>query len=47
MCIPMLKWLEIFLASMYTQIKALHKIVGFNGFFRKLLYPKYPFQCCI
>ena len=29
MCIPMSKWLEIFLASMYTQIKSPHKILSF------------------
>ena len=30
---PMLKWLEIVLESMYTKIKAPHKILGFSDHF--------------
>ena len=38
MCIPMSKWLEIFLASMYTEIKTPHRILGFSDQFFYLLY---------
>jgi hypothetical protein len=33
MCISLSKWLEIFLAIMYTQIKVPHKILGFSDHF--------------
>ena len=33
MCIPMQKWLKIFLATMYTQSKTPHRILGFSDHF--------------
>jgi hypothetical protein len=33
MCIPLSKWLEFFLTSMYTQIKTPHKILVFSDHF--------------
>ena len=35
---PMLKWREIFLASMYTQIKAPNKILGFSDDFLFIIF---------
>ena len=40
-CIPMSKWLEIFLASLYTQIKIPHRILGFSNHF----FINYIFLC--
>ena len=40
-CIPMSKWLEFFLASVYTQIKIPHRILGFSNHF----FINYIFLC--
>jgi hypothetical protein len=38
MCISTSKWLADFLASMYTQIKAPHKILGFSIIFLFIIF---------
>ena len=38
MCIPMSKWLEIFLASLYTQIKIPQRILGFSNHFLFIIF---------
>ena len=37
-CISMLKWLEIFLTSVYTQIKIPHRILGFSNHFINYIF---------
>ena len=37
-CILMLKWLEIFLACLYTQIKIPHRIFGFSNHFLFIIF---------